>query len=302
MILALYTTIYPGVEKFLFDWYQSVLHQTDQDFQLWIGLDSLDVDSVKRAIGVDPKAQWITVHPGATPAQIRQKALVEVLNTCDGVVLVDSDDLLQTSRVAAARAALQTSDVAGCALALVDVYGAALDVSLGLPVGSDPASVLPRHNVFGLSNSAFRCDMLQRCLPIPDNVDLIDWFLASRAWLLGARMNFDSCVHMNYRQHGANLARVRGPFTTSQVVQDTARVRKHFGIMRTNLPENYLQEQLSEFERTADDVELFYERVTLDPDRLAGYVAAFNDLALPPLWWSCVAYPALKHFWHPLHN
>ena len=56
MILALYTTIYPGVEKFLFDWYQSVLHQTDQDFQLWIGLDNLDVDSVKRAIGVDPKA------------------------------------------------------------------------------------------------------------------------------------------------------------------------------------------------------------------------------------------------------
>ena len=166
--LALYTTIYPGVESFLRDWYRSVLEQTDQDYQLWIGLDTIGVEAAKDAMGADPKATWVAAASGDTPAQIRQRALAQIVERHDGVVLVDSDDVLHPSRVASARAALQTSDLAGCALRLVDQQGRDLGMTFGLPPQARPEDVLPRNNVFGLSNSAFRSDLLRRCLPIPD--------------------------------------------------------------------------------------------------------------------------------------
>ncbi len=36
MKLAVYTTIYPGVEPYLPDWCRSLLGQTDQSSDLWI--------------------------------------------------------------------------------------------------------------------------------------------------------------------------------------------------------------------------------------------------------------------------
>jgi hypothetical protein len=300
--LAVYTTIYPGVEEYLPAWHASLAAQTDQNFDLWIGLDSLTSKTIEQVIGKLANAHWVPAESGSTPAQVRQQALSPIVSLYEGVILVDSDDLLHPSRVEAARHTLQDCGLCGCSLKLVNEVGVDLNLLLGVPPGYALGSVLPRHNVFGLSNSAFRAEVLQRCLPIPEEVDLVDWFLATRAWLVGARLDFDPCVRMSYRQHQANMARIRGPFTPTQVIQDTARVRKHFNLVRTNLPEGYLPDRLRELERTAEDVESFYERVTLDSSRLGGYVTAFNTLGLPPLWWSCVAHPALDYFWRPAHN
>jgi hypothetical protein len=295
--LAVCTTIYPGVEDFLPAWHASLAAQSDQHFDLWIGLDSVESGAVERIVGTSVKAHWVPADPGTTPAQVRQRVWSQIGALYDGVVLVDSDDLLHSSRVAAARAALQDCDLNGCALQLVDHHGRTLSMILGLPPNCAPTGVLPRNNLFGLSNSAYRSHLLQQCLPVPAESALVDWYLSTRAWLLGARLTFDPTVRMDYRQHGTNMARVRGPFNEAQVAQDTALVRKHFRIMQANPPVGYMAERFAELERTADDVELFHQRVTLDTDRLAQYVAALNVLAAPPLWWSCVAHPALASFW-----
>src|SRR5579863_5359687 len=70
--VAVYTTIYPGVEVYLPDWYRSVRDQTDQDFQLWIGLDGIEASAVEMAIGTLLDVVWVSSEPGNTPAQIRQ--------------------------------------------------------------------------------------------------------------------------------------------------------------------------------------------------------------------------------------
>src|SRR3984885_804445 len=80
--LAVYTTIYPGVETFLVDWYDSLRQQTDQGFQLWIGLDKLERGSVQEMLGPDLKANWVVASEGTTPAQIRQRALARIVETC----------------------------------------------------------------------------------------------------------------------------------------------------------------------------------------------------------------------------
>jgi hypothetical protein len=279
------------------DWYRSVLEQTDQDFQLWIGLDTLAIEAVKDAMGGDAKAIWVVAAPGDSPAQIRQRALAQIVEACDGVVLVDSDDVLHASRVASARKALRSSDLAGCALRLVDQQGRDLGLTLGLPPHARPEDVLPRNNVFGLSNSAFRSDLLRRCLPIPASVALVDWFLATRAWLDGVRLAFDAVVRMDYRQHGANMARVRPPFTLDQVIRDTERVRQHFQILRTVALGDCMADRLAGLEQVAADVEAFYRYVVLQPAHLDRYVQALKALEMPPLWWSCVAHPSLKKMW-----
>jgi hypothetical protein len=297
--LALYTTIYPGVESFLPDWSRSVLEQTDQDFQLWIGLDTIGIDAVKDAMGVDPNATWVAAPSGDTPAQVRQRALARIVETCDGVVLVDSDDVLHPSRVASARAALQTSDLAACALRLVDPEGRDLGLTFGLPLQERPDDVLPRNNVFGLSNSSFRSDLLRRCLPIPAAVVLVDWFLATQAWLYGARLAFDPEVGMDYRQHGANMARVRPPFNPHQVLQDTELVRQHFRILRSIPLESAGAARRAELDRVAADIEAFHRHIALQPAQLDRYVQALGVLQPALLWWSCVAHPALRRMWTP---
>ncbi|MGD0458149.1 MAG: hypothetical protein ABSC21_10435 [Terriglobia bacterium] len=297
MTLAVYTTIYPGVEAYLVDWYRSLRQQTDQDFQLWIGLDRLGRESIQSMLGFDLKANWVVAPSGATPAQIRQKALAGIVETCPGVVLVDSDDLLLPSRVAAARADLQASELAGCALRLIDQQGKDLGLTFGLPPQLGPEDVFPRNNVFGFSNSAFRSDLLRRCLPIPAGAVLVDWFLATRAWLLGARLAFDHVPRMDYRQHPTNAARVRFPFSRDQVISDTALVRQHFQLLLAEPRRDFVAERDVTVRRVTADVEEFHQHIVLHPARLDGYVQALNALHPPLLWWCCVAYPPLEHMW-----
>jgi hypothetical protein len=297
-MLAVYTTMYPGMESYIGDWYRSLCQQTDQEFQLWIGLDELGSDSVKNLLGLDLKAIWITLSSGANPAQIRQEALARIVETCSGVVLVDSDDLLHPSRVAAARVALQASEITGCALRLVDENGENIGLTLGLPAQLAAEDVFPRNNIYGFSNSAFRSDFLKRCLPIPAEAVLVDWFLATRAWLLGANMTFDRVPRMDYRQHPANTARVRYPLSGDQVVSDTALVQRHFELMLADPRPEFLAERYGALRKAAREVEVFQRYIVSSSRKLDGYVEALNALQPPPLWWTCVAYAGLEDMWN----
>lgn len=297
MRLALYTTIHRASLRYLSAWYQSVLSQTDQDFGLWIGVDAIDIDVVKRAIGSDPEATWVLSSHGDAPIYIRQRALAEIARCYDGVVLVDSDDVLHPSRVASARAGLAENDVVGCALRLVDEQGADLGFKFGLQPAAVVDDVLPRHNVLGFSNSAYRSHMLHRCLPIPSGCLAVDWFLATRAWLYGARIAFDSEVRMDYRQHRANMARVLPPFAAQQVKGDTELVRQHFRLIQSSALNGCIGDRLVTLSEVASDVEAFYERVALNGRRLADYVRVLNTLETAPMWWSCVAHPSLQYMW-----
>jgi hypothetical protein len=248
-------------------------------------------------LGPDLKANWVVAPEGATTAQIRQKALASIVEVCSEVVLVDSDDLLRPSRVAAARTALQTSELAGCALCLIDQHGNNLDSIFDLPPLLEPDDVFPRNNVFGFSNSAFRSGLLRRCLPIPATAVLVDWFLATRAWLLGGRLAFDRVPRMDYRQHPTNTARVRFPIGREQVISDTGLVQRHFQLLLAEPATDFLVDRYVAMRAVIRDVEEFNQRIVLQPKLLGRYVEALNGVHPPPLWWSCVAYPALSHMW-----
>lgn len=295
--IAIYTTIYPDVARYLPDWYRSVEQQTDQDFQLWIGLDGIEAGEVESAVGAHLEAVWVPSKADNTPARIRQRSLAQIVEESDAVVLVDSDDILHPTRVAAARAVLQSSELAGCALRLVDQDRQDLGMTLTLSERVFPDNILPRNNVFGFSNSAYRSELLRRCLPLPADIVLIDWFLATRAWLMGARLAFDPVVRMEYRQHRANTAPIRFPFDANQVVRDTRKVVEHYQLLLASPTENVLPDRWARIEEAAADAQLFSEQVVSRPRKLENYVRNLNSLEPEVVWWWDVAQAALQWMW-----
>jgi hypothetical protein len=183
-------------------------------------------------------------------------------------------------------------------LCLIDEKGQNLGLTFDLPPRLRPEDVFPRNNVFGFSNSAYRTDLLRRCLPIPAEAVLVDWFLSTRAWLLGARLAFDRVPRMDYRQHPANTARVRFPFSVDQVVSDTGLVRRHFELLLAENRRDYEADRYAAVEKVAKDIEKFHQGIVLHPAKLDGYVEALNASHPRPLWWSSVANPMLGHMWN----
>jgi hypothetical protein len=139
--------------------------------------------------------------------------------------------------------------------------------------------------------------MLRACLPIPAAATLVDWYLITMAWLQGARLAFDQTARMDYRQHGANMARIRAPFTAERVRADTALVREHFRLVLGNLPPGALPERPAQVREAAADVAAFDRRVVENAAALTRYVEQLNAAPPPLLWWASVAHPPLRSQW-----
>ena len=294
--LVVYTTWHPGLEAYLSDWGRSVRAQTDSAFRLVVGVDGIEAEPWIARLNLQQKVQWIAVPTGASPAQVRQAALQAIVDDASAVAFVDSDDILEPSRIAGARNALVGADVTACALRLADASGKDFGEVFGPPEGLDPVADLPYHNVFGLSNTAYRSVTLRACLPIPDECVLIDWLLATRAWALGARMAFDATPRMIYRQHSASATRVSPPFTADQILKATNLVLGHYRLVldsRPALPSVPASVLRSAFTR----VERFHDAVSTSPEMLARYVDALNHLAPCYVWWWTVANSELEHLW-----
>jgi len=297
--LALYTTAYPAVLPFLAQWYASVRVQTDRDFDIWIGVDALSREEVLAALGAgedDPAIATVLAPPGSSPARVRAHAIDRMVDAYDAIVFTDSDDLLHPGRVAAARAALEHYDVAACALRMVDAEARDLGMDFGPAEGEDAVEMLPRNNVFGLSNTAYRTEILRRCLPIPAENPLVDWLLATRAHGLGARMAFDATPLMSYRQHGENIARVLPPFSLAEVDAASRHVLRHYESLLDG-PPRLRDAQRERIDAESRRVREFHLALAESAERRQRYIEALN--ALPPrcVWWWCVANPKLEDVW-----
>jgi hypothetical protein len=295
--VAVYTTVYRGVEPYLPVWYESLLAQTDQEFDLWIGVDGLDPHEVAAMLRPAPRIRWVVGGESGTPARVRQQAIQAMRGRYDAVVFVDCDDLLEPTRVAAAKRWLGRCDVNACRLRLIDERGGDLATWFPTRPRFDLESVLPRANLVGLSNSAYRTCILRRCPPIPDDCQLVDWWLATAAWCRGASFGFDPVVRMAYRQHPSNLAILCPPFSAAQIVRATQLVRGHYRtIERTSAA--FDPSRVAVLRRAAARVERFWQLACCQPGVLDRYVSQLNQSTALDPWWSIVAHPNGERLWH----
>jgi hypothetical protein len=295
--LALYTTVYPGIEPYLPSWYQSVESQTDKGFDLWIGVDALDIEDSTRILGSPSNVHWVTAKKHGTPTQIRQEAIQQMVGKYPAVIFVDSDDLLDPTRVEGARESLRSSDVSGCAMRIIDEKGSDLGSVFKIPEEMSITDALTRVNAFGLTNTVYRSKTLEKCLPIPTDCVLVDWFLIMRAWAFGARISFDNTCRMMYRQHSNNLARVLPPFTAHYIHLITKLVLNHYQSILETALELSLGSIRTEILAIRKEIVEFSGAMDKSPEVLERYVSSLNQFSAVLPWWATVAHPKLEAIW-----
>lgn len=294
--VAVFSTVYPEGTQFLPDWYNSILAQTDSNFDVWIGCDRICVSDAEKAMGGILPATWIFKEEDESAIHLRERMVREIVKDYSMVVFVDSDDILMPTRVEAAKEALQSNDFYGCSMKLIDEGGISLDRNFHPPEKYDVSELIVRNNIFGLSNTAYRTDVLKKCLPFPDNCILLDWFIATKALNHSASPYFDKEVRMLYRQHLINTARVLPPFSREQILLSTKRVLDHYSCVLGFIPNLSLQFKEKIILAQAEVAE-FNISVLESEELLQLYVNKLNDLATDHIWWSCVANPQLEDLW-----
>lgn len=290
---AVYTTCYPGVEPYLPQWRDSILAQTDREFDLTIGLDMITPIQVQALLGPDIKARFFPAPAGATPAGVRNHAFAQLAEDYEGVVMTDMDDLLLPDRVRAAKAMLSSSDLCCCAMLLMDCDRLLRDVMLDPGAASQD---IFGGNVFGLGNTAYRSRLLKECLPVPTDCVLMDWLMATRAFAAEATIAIDRTPQMVYRQHPNNTARILPPFSNEQILKACELVLGHYDLALAEAPKRYPQ-MLSDLERVSETAMQFAARVRESGSVLREYVKALNELPPQHVWWDCVAHPVLEKIW-----
>lgn len=292
--VALYTTVYPAALEFLEQWFGGVRAQTRSDFDLWVGVDGLNVDEASSCFG-DPNVRFVVSRPEETPADLRRRALVQIADAYEVAVLVDSDDLVYDTRLEAALDGLEGADVYGCQMDFVDQGGRPVGAVFGPRDGTLPEERLTRTNAFGLSNSAYRCELLGRCLDAPSDCRLFDWYLAQRAWARGARFHFERTSRMGYRIHDQNTAVVLPPFEAEDVFRATRFVLEHYDLLLRvgSWPASYRSQLAAERRRTV----VFWKFARERRENLEAYVKALNESTPDLVWWACVAYEGLEPLW-----
>jgi hypothetical protein len=294
--IAIFTTTYPEGKPFLPDFFRSVSDQTDGDFDLWIGLDRLREAELGEFVSNDYPVTCIERKSGESNISLRQRAVERMIEKYEGIVFVDSDDILLPSRVSAARSALKHYDVYGCAMHIIDEKGNDKQNSFHMPHDADFSTLLPRFNIFGMSNTGYSSEILKKTLPFPDDCILLDWFVATRAWAHDARLVFDQAERMQYRQYSLNTARVLPPFTREQIIKSTGLVLQHYNLVLHNITELPDAKRIL-LEQAQSYVISFNDSITQFPERLTDYVVKLNRLPAHHIWWSCVAHPKLEAIW-----
>lgn len=289
--IALYTTMYPGGEPYWGSFLESVASQTDENFDLWVGIDDLDPDAIRKMVQNHLDVPLYLFTGEENPSAIRRRSLREITKRYNAVILVDSDDVLLPSRIEAARRGVEDADVVGCALELSDVYGQSLGDIFSPPASEDILSLLPFLNVFGFSNTVYQCATLERCLPYTDDVELMDWYVATKAWLLNATLAFDPEPRMYYRQYDENMAGVMGPFTLERIRADIPRVLRHYQlVMRSDLREA-IPERLRALAEARSRLCQYWTAIQRQPERLDEHARSLNFDGRIPMWWEWVTAP-----------
>jgi hypothetical protein len=238
---------------------------------------------------------FITSQHGS-PGQIREHAISLLVNKYASVVFVDSDDLLYPTRVESARKGLEDHEVVGCALRIIDQTDHDLGITFGQAIQEKFSSLLTRYNIFGLSNTAYRNDVLRRCLPLGDGCEIVDWSLVTRALAGGASLHFDEQPQMAYRQYSTNVARVLLPFSARHVLAATERVLGHYRcVLESEFP--VIGPYADALRPAYDRALLFHQKINASNHTLSSYIAALNQLTPRYIWWWCVAHPDLEHLW-----
>jgi len=197
--------IYPGVEPFLSDFFESIKSQTTQDYDLLIISDNLELKDDQK---LPPNTKLIQLKQNITPAQIRLKAIECCKeNKYQYIIFTDVDDFFSANRVELSKIDLQNYDFVFNEIDLVDINGHSIraNVLKGINIRNQYNKVneIIDKNLFGLSNTAVSLNALNE-LTIPKEIIAVDWWIFTMLLLNKQSGKFIEKAKTFYRQTNNN--------------------------------------------------------------------------------------------------
>jgi len=204
--IAFLTVVYPGVESYLDDFFNSLSDQTNLDFDLVIVDDGIDLSlgSLKNV-----QIQNVSILKGVNnPAKNREIGINHIIeNDYDFLIFGDADDYFANNRIETSLRKLSQYNIVVNDLNIVDNDKHSIQQSYYSKRLFNNQIIdfdfIKTKNIFGLSNTAVNVSVLKN-LSLNESIVAVDWYLFS---ILLSRNNtavFTNETTTYYRQHASN--------------------------------------------------------------------------------------------------
>lgn len=200
--IAFLTTIFPMNEQFLYNFFDSLIGQTHNKFDVVVVNDNYDnfYD-----IKIKYKNLSIIELPYSdTPAKNREYGINYCIdNKYDVLIFGDSDDYFSNNRVALSMKYLETCDIVVNDLTLFNEQGIHINKYISNRLNDNSEidyQFIRDKNIFGLSNTAVNVNILKRVF-FDKEMKIVDWFLFKQLLKSGNKAIFTNKIITFYRQH-----------------------------------------------------------------------------------------------------
>lgn len=202
------TFTYPSVKEYFDEFLKSMNAQTERNFDLIIVNDGLE--NVADKVGDFPLLDISIFNCEKTPAKNREFGLRLVKEKgYKYCILADSDDCFSENRVADSVKVLQNSDIVANDLTISNNKGTILIekyFSKRLVDGYIiPREFLREKNILGFSNTAFKTELIDFDIIIPEDLRIVDWYFYTLLLNKGCKATFTSKSITYYRQSDNNI-------------------------------------------------------------------------------------------------
>lgn len=276
--VVFFTVVYPGVEKFLDDFFNSLCRQTFQEFDVLVFNDG--VRGLWDYCRPYNELKVIEISATGTPSKIREQGICYLLSNTEYeyIVFGDSDDCFPDERLHVVLELLNEYDIVVNDLDLFnddDVLSRGY-ISQRIASGTEiNAEMLMRSNIMGLSNTSVR----RECLTLealPGNLIAVDWYLFSRMLHQGFCAVFTDETKTDYRQYEDNTVGI-GTISKEKLLRLITVKNLHYQEMAKDYPE-YMS-LVETYSQMRSLVEENKDMLTLFLDKIE------NAKIANPLWW-----------------
>jgi len=276
--IAFATTFYPMPESYISSFFESLNCQSFMGFDLVILNDNYG--PLKKYIKAYPNLNIIELKYSNTPAKNREFLLKYIKKASyEIIVLGDSDDVFDSKRVEKSLNKLESADIVVNDVSLFDNHGYFEMLYMSNRIKNNSIidfSFIRTKNIFGLSNTAFKLDILET-IHFDDNIVALDWYLFSLLLQSKAKAVFTSETYTGYRQHNRNIIGLSSVSGTR---------------LKQSLQTKYLHYELftkidSTFTELAINTKNSLAKLE-DNNYLEQEVSKNNAQLYYPLWWECI--------------
>jgi len=284
------TTIYPASERYLDQFFNSLVNQSTKDFDVLVLNDGVKDFDIYRLRYTILNLVEINVSGSGSFVKIRELGINTIRRLgYHYIIFGDSDDYFSENRVEKVRVSLGTNHIVVNELTLVSDR---IKVRDFLKTNLINLNALTDHiinsNIFGFSNTALRVDILKEPVNFGDNLLAGDWYFFSTILLhFEYKIEFLDDVQTFYRQHENNFVGFSLGLTEEKLEIGLNVKLAHYKELINYCSKNNMTNHLQRLIDSINSLERL--RIELMDQNFREKYIEFVNLILPKIfsgWWS----------------